>query len=64
MVTSLILYGSVAVDASSFPTLTLKYAGLLGSARAAISLSLLSIETTSAWLVDQLHSLVRTTMQS
>ena len=47
MVTSLMLQESVAVmDASSFPTLTLKYAGCLGSAR--IIVSLLRIATTSA----------------
>ena len=47
MVISLILHDSVAVvDVTSFPTLTLKYAGCLGSAR--IIVSLLRIETTSA----------------
>ena len=45
MLTSLILYDSRAVDVSSFPTLTLIYAGCFGSAK--IIVSLLSIETMS-----------------
>ncbi|PWZ18551.1 hypothetical protein Zm00014a_009331 [Zea mays] len=49
MVTSLILHDSVVVYASSFPTLTLKYAGCLGSATIiAVSLLRLNIATTSA----------------
>ena len=48
MVISLILHDSVAVvDVTSFPTLTLKYAGCLGSARIVV-VSALSIATTSA----------------
>ena len=56
MVTSLILHDSVAVDVSSFPTLTLKYAGCLGSATI-IAVSLLR------WSADQSHFLVHIAMQ-
>jgi len=48
MVISFILHDSVAVvGASSFPTLTWKYGGFLGSARIVV-VSVLSMETTSA----------------
>jgi hypothetical protein len=45
IVTSFMLHGSAPADASSFVTLTWKYAGCLGSGR--LILSLLSIATTS-----------------